>query len=237
MAGKDYYVVLGVPRTETVAGIRAAYRALAKRFHPDHGGDHATHAFQEISEAYEVLSDPARRRAYNQTLRAAQEPAGGPLPTRAAARPRPAPLVSEEPAVSIPSPSESIWPSFEAFEARLLGRFTGMAVPKSERLEGLNMDLLLTADEAARGLVLRLALPTVHRCPACSGSGFDWPFPCGMCDRQVVVQEDEVVRVRVPAGVGTGTVLEAPLRNLGVQNLVLRFHVSVTGTRDPQPLW
>jgi molecular chaperone DnaJ len=70
---KDYYRVLGVSRTETYTGIRAAYRALARRFHPDHVGEQGKPQFQEICEAYEVLADPTRRREHNQSLQVAEE--------------------------------------------------------------------------------------------------------------------------------------------------------------------
>jgi molecular chaperone DnaJ len=228
MPAKDYYLVLGVARTETEGGIRAAYRALAKRLHPDHGGEQATQAFQDINEAYEVLSDPGRRRAHNHSLRAAEERAPAQVPVRPR-RARAEPLVHQAPAVSILSEPASIWPSFEALADRWFRNFTGV--------EGLNMDLVLTPEEAARGLALRVRVPAVRSCPACGGSGFDWAFPCALCDRQGVVQDDELVTVRIPGGARSGSVLEVPLAELGVGNLVLRFHVSVTGDREPVPLW
>ena len=63
----DFYVVLGVPRTATVMDIKRAYRKLARRFHPDiNPGDQvAALRFKEITEAYETLSDPERRRRYD----------------------------------------------------------------------------------------------------------------------------------------------------------------------------
>jgi molecular chaperone DnaJ len=63
----DYYVVLGVSRTATVIEVKRAYRKLARRFHPDiNPGDHvAAGRFKEITEAYETLSDPERRRRYD----------------------------------------------------------------------------------------------------------------------------------------------------------------------------
>src|SRR5678810_1161839 len=73
MEGKTFYMVLGVSRTESTGGIRAAYRDLAKRLHPDVAGAGATGAFQEITQAYDVLSDPVRRREYNHELRRAEE--------------------------------------------------------------------------------------------------------------------------------------------------------------------
>jgi DnaJ domain len=53
MDGRTYYMILGVPRTESPGGIRSAYRGLAKKLHPDVAGEQATHAFQEITEAYD----------------------------------------------------------------------------------------------------------------------------------------------------------------------------------------
>ena len=68
MAIKNYYVVLGVHREVSDAGIRSAYKDLAKQFHPDRIGEHSTEAFQAISEAYQTLSDPEKRRLHNRLL-------------------------------------------------------------------------------------------------------------------------------------------------------------------------
>ena len=68
MEKKSYYVVLGVSRTETTSGIRAAYRDLVKKLHPDVAGASAVSAFREVTEAHEVLSDPSRRSEYDEQL-------------------------------------------------------------------------------------------------------------------------------------------------------------------------
>ena len=60
---KDYYGILGVPKTAPEAEIKRAYRRLASQHHPDKGGD--TARFQEIEEAYRVLSDSAARQEYD----------------------------------------------------------------------------------------------------------------------------------------------------------------------------
>src|SRR4026209_631131 len=65
MAIKNYYVVLGFHREVSDAGIRSAYKDLAKKLHPDRIGEHSTEAFQAISEAYQTLSDPEKRRSHN----------------------------------------------------------------------------------------------------------------------------------------------------------------------------
>ena len=64
MEYKDYYEILGVPRDADEKAIKRAFRKLAAKYHPDKGGDEAK--FKEINEAYEVLSDPEKRKLYDQ---------------------------------------------------------------------------------------------------------------------------------------------------------------------------
>ncbi len=64
--GRDYYEILGVPRNASQEDIQRAYRRLARAYHPDLNSDPvAEDRFKEISEAYNVLSDPATRRRYD----------------------------------------------------------------------------------------------------------------------------------------------------------------------------
>ncbi|HET8521645.1 MAG TPA: DnaJ domain-containing protein, partial [Thermomicrobiales bacterium] len=64
---KDYYKILGVSRAADEKSIRNAYRTLARKYHPDvnHGDKAAEERFKEIAEAYEVLSDSAKRKMYD----------------------------------------------------------------------------------------------------------------------------------------------------------------------------
>src|SRR5215213_4782480 len=68
MEYQDYYAVLGVPRTANEKEIRSAYRKLARKYHPDvNAGDKTNEdRFKDINEAYEVLSDPEKRKKYDE---------------------------------------------------------------------------------------------------------------------------------------------------------------------------
>ena len=76
---RDYYEVLGVPKNADEAALKKAYRTLAKKYHPDSnpGDAEAEKKFKEASEAYSVLSDPEKRRQYDQFGHAAFEGGAG----------------------------------------------------------------------------------------------------------------------------------------------------------------
>lgn len=78
MAKKDFYATLGVNKSVSVDGIKSAYRKLARKHHPDIDKSLGAEAkFKEISEAYQVLSDPGKRQTYDQFGSAAFEPGAG----------------------------------------------------------------------------------------------------------------------------------------------------------------
>ncbi len=180
MATKDYYLILGVSRTESESGIREAFRELAKRYHPDRVGPQSTRFFQDILEAYQLLSDPERRKHYNQGLHHAEgRMEVQPEPIIVGQWPRPEPLVPEP--LSALRGFQTIHPSFEALFERFRRNFTGLGVPKGER----------------------------------------------SCQEQGMIEEEETVRVQIPPLVRDGTILEVPIRGLGIHNFYLRLHIRI----------
>lgn len=119
----NYYVVLGVPYTESLDGIQKAYRRLAKECHPDHAGGKGAEKFHAIHEAYEVLSDINRRKAYDEALHARVQTIHvdpEPLLRPGGSRSRPEPLAK--------GPSEvrqarsHIWPGLIRHDVRQFAR-------------------------------------------------------------------------------------------------------------------
>jgi hypothetical protein len=185
---------------------------------------------------YVVLSVPptesasgirARRRLYDHSLREAE------LPSRPAAEvivsrpdwPKPEPLDPEP--RSLFRDYARISASLEELYERFARNFTRRGISKAERLQALTVDVVLSPDEALRGGVVAIAVPVFRRCSACGGSGQDWFFPCLWCRQQGFVEEEEAVEIELPRLLKSGTVVDVPLRELGIRNLVLRVHVRI----------
>lgn len=129
---KNYYVILGVEPDATLAAIKAAYRQLALEAHPDRLSHlppkeqaEAAGRMTDLNEAYRALSDAARRREYDESLRA---PSGGAGKAAAAAPsasdPPPAPAPPAPPPKA-PSPSRArVRPGGEEFASSLIGQFS-----------------------------------------------------------------------------------------------------------------
>jgi len=206
---RNCYVVLGIPRNETAQGIRNAYRNLAKTHHPDRAGPEATARFQDISRAYETLSHPDTRRSHDAALDAEARP-----------RRRGAPI-------TVLDSSARSQPSFDELQERFLRNFTGGWVPKSELVEGLNLEVILNSEEATYGVMLPLQVPTLQLCDRCDGTGFVWPFRCTACRQTGMLRVEETLPLVVPPLTPSGTIFEFPLDRLGIHNFFLRAHVVV----------
>lgn len=208
MPAKDYYLVLGVPRTACPRDIRSAFRGLAKFHHPDVAGPGGAPQFEEIAEAYATLSDPGRRRRYNEQL------------ARASARAEP--LVREP--IAVAQRPDTVRPSLDRLYEHLLQNLLGL--PKASRAEALNLDVVLSPEEARSGGGLPLSLPCFEVCRACGGQGHEWPWGCSHCDGRGWTQVRRHVEVRIPPIASEG-VIDVPLTDLGIRNLFLRLHLHI----------
>jgi molecular chaperone DnaJ len=227
MATKDYYLILGVSRGENFRGIQEAFRELAKIYHPDRAGPEGTRKFQDIQEAYEVLSDPEKRKLYNHGLPQDEVKINyHPEPIFSRPPSRPEPLVPRP--MSLLRDFETIQPSFEPLFERFVRNFTRQEIPKSEGLESLNVEVILTPEEAASGLTVPIGVPVFHICYQCGGSGRDWLFPCLECNAQGIIEAEETVSVHVPAMVRDRAVVEIPIHGLGIHNFYLRLHIRIS---------
>ena len=224
MVTKNYYWILGVSPEESAAVIHEAFRELAKKYHPDVVGPEGTQRFQDILEAYKHLSDPELRERYNRSLGRKTGEAIRPEPIVVRYK-GPEPLVTES--MSVSRAFQTVRPSMDEVFQRLLRNFTGIGVPKSERVEDLNLEVLLSPSEAAEGRVVPIGVPVFRPCPMCDGSGRNWLFPCTYCREEGVIEEEGTVRIRIPAMVRDGTVLESPIRGLGIHNFYIRLHIRI----------
>jgi molecular chaperone DnaJ len=227
MANDDHYIVLGVPRTTGPRGIREAFHDLALRYHPDRAGPESTRKFQDILEAYRVLSDARARASYDRGLHHARlEELYAWPPVVPVARGADIPLADEP--ISLLRDFHATFPSVDEIFERLLRNFTEVHVPKAERLRPLDLDLILTPDEATAGGSVSIGVPVFYRCEVCQGSGRDWLFPCLACGETGMVEREHPVRIRIPAMVRRGSTFEIPIRGLGIRNLYLRVRIQVS---------
>lgn len=224
MPFKNYYVILGVPREESQGGIRARYLDLVKSLHPDVAGQESTAALQDVTEAYEVLSDPLHRRRYNRELNERERSASGKAAPggRVDARSR-EPLAVRD--------FQTVRPSYDALFERLLRNFGAGHVPKSEHLEPLEFEVLMTPEEAAEGGSIPIEIPVFRTCRLCRGTGREWLYACSRCAGRGLAAEEEVIEIRFPPLGVTAAVFDVPLRGLGIANLYLRLHLRVSSVQ------
>ena len=222
MPAKNYYVVLGVSRDESSAGIRSAFHQLARRMHPDTAGPADTTRFQEINESYEILSDPDRRREHDRDFGAGEGVTEVPARRRLPGWP-----IVPEPISLFGQPGQTK-PSFDAFRERYLRNFTGRNMPKSERAESLTLDVALSPAEAFYGCTVPVGVPVFSACSECGGTGQVFLFRCLECAGSGLSEEQRELDVHVPPRVQRGTVLEVPIDMFGINNLYLRLRFSIS---------
>ena len=240
MAKRDYYEILEVSREETADGIKKSYRRLAVKYHPDKnpGDKTAEEKFKELGEAYEALSDPQKRGAYDQFGHAAFDPrqraqrggGGG----------------------GFHDPFDIFRDVFggagggSIFENLFGGQQADPSQP--QRGDDLRYDLEITLEEAALGCEKELSVTKLDKCESCSGSGAEvgsklktcvtcggrgqvltsrgifsiaqtcphckgagrlMEKPCKTCHGDGKKQKGSKIKLRIPAGVDAGSRLRS----------------------------
>lgn len=198
---RDYYQVLGLPRSASADDIKKAYRRLARQYHPDlhTGGKKAEmeKKFKELNEAHEVLSDPDKRKKYDQ-YGAEWEQAEAYERARQQAGAR-----GFSGGDTGAFGAENFSDIFEnLFGGRSRGGATrGFAVQG----EDLETEAELTLREVMTGVTKRVTLREPVSCPTCQGSGRLKGRTCPSCLGSGSVLESKTIEVRIPAGVQDGT--------------------------------
>jgi curved DNA-binding protein CbpA len=254
---RDYYVVLGVERGEPFDGIRRAFHELALRYHPDRAGEGATALFQDLVEAYRVLSDARTRAAYDRALKHAESAVGRAAPAPAIPVPfapkrdvpeplaawgfagaRAAPLDAwfqrsprHQTALARPQNTlRNVWvnpPDLGFVADRVRQNLRRRVPPEGEALEPLEVELILTEEQAAVGGGLTLEVPVFFPCETCRGAGELRGQRCPACDGATVLPEPRPLTVPIPPGVQDGGELELQLRGLGLHSLYVRVRARV----------
>jgi len=228
MSKRDYYEVLGVPRSASAEDIKGAFRKLARQYHPDVSQeDNSEERFKEINEAYAVLSEPDKRAAYDRFGHAGVQNMGG-----------------------VPDFTVDFSDLFEEF----FGGFGGFGRTSSRRARnaprrgadlqynvdltfeesifGVDKEIDITRDEVCEtcngagaepgtspvrctscngtGEVRQVrqtllgSMVQVSTCPACNGKGETISTPCHTCSGRGLVRKSRKKVVAIPAGVDNG---------------------------------
>ena len=229
MAKRDFYEILGVPKNASDDEIKKAYRKLAMKHHPDRNQGETSKAaevkFKEAKEAYEMLSDPQKRAAYDQHGHAGVDPnmRGGPG------------------AEGFGGFAEAFGDIFgDVFGGGRRGHGGGRQVYRGS---DLSYAMEVTLEEAANGKDAQIRIPswddcetchgtgakpgtkpitctTCHgagavqmrqgffsvqqTCPQCQGKGKIIPEPCTSCHGQGKIKKQKTLEVKIPAGIDDG---------------------------------
>lgn len=120
-------------------------------------------------------------------------------------------------------------PSLEEILDTYLRNYTGRNIPKSRRVQALNLEVVLSEEELREGAHLPLRVPIFEACPRCEGTGHAGFFTCDRCGGEGIMTGIHRIDVLIPAGTREGTVIPLSLRQLGVGNLWINLHVRVSG--------
>ena len=209
---RDYYHILGVPRTASADDIKKAFRRLARQYHPDlHAGAKKAEMekkFKELNEAQEVLTDPDKRKKYDQygadweqaqafekaRQQAGSQGSGGPW--------------GYEGNYTGQGGGGSGSEQFSDFFENLFGNRGRSGAGRSSAGmpgEDIETEVQLGLREVLTGVTKRLNLREPRTCSTCQGSGTVRGRSCATCQGTGVLTEYKTIEVRIPAGVQDGT--------------------------------
>ena len=208
---KDYYKVLGVAKEATTEEIKKTFRKLARKYHPDvnPGDKKAEEKFKEINEAYEVLSDPGKRKKYD-TLGPNWQEQFGPQfnrrtytnATNTANAYRSSPMDFDS--------NSGFSDFFEALFGRAnaaggTGSVRGQEAYRKRVGDNIEQPVEVTVREAYMGASRTFNIQSTEVCPVCRGTGDVSGRPCANCSGQGVLRNTKHIEVKIPAGVDTGS--------------------------------
>ncbi len=212
---KDYYEILGVPRTASDADIKKSFRKLAREYHPDVAKNkkQAEEKFKEINEAYEVLGDPAKRKKYDElganwsSGAEFRPPPGwesfgrGGFPGRG---PRGEEYEFHFGGTGFSDFFEQLFGS-RGRGAGGFGRAGGLGTEDlAERGADIEGDILVTLEEAMRGSVRSVSVRHAVPCEHCGGTGQRARHVCNVCGGTGQMAKTDTYQVKIPAGVTAG---------------------------------
>ncbi len=215
MAKRDYYEILGVSRDASDQDLKNAYRKLAMKYHPDRnpGDEEAEQTFKEIQEAYDVLKDSEKRRAYDRFGHSAFEGAGGMGGGDAGA-----------------AGFGSFADIFEEMFGDVFGgrRGGGGGQRTATRGADLRYNMTISLEQAFHGEKTQITVPTAVGCESCNGTGSEGgaePTSCGTCGGRGAVRQQQgffMIERPCPNCGGAGRVIKDPCKNCGGQGRVER---------------
>jgi molecular chaperone DnaJ len=229
-ARKDYYKALGVKKDASQDEIKKAYRKLARRYHPDRNPDDASSEsrFKEISEAYDVLGDPDKRKDYDRGQGSFAMPGGGPG--------------GFDPSAFGGGFSDILSNLFGGGGGAGTGRGGRGGRPRPTPGRDLETEVTISFDQAISGAQVQLAVPTSQMCPTCHGSGArpgTSPTICPVCNGRGVETEGQgLFSIAQPCSRchGSGTIIEDPCPTCsgsGATRTVKKYRANIpAGVKD-----
>ena len=202
MAKEDYYELLGVARNASDSDIKKSFRRLAMKFHPDRNTDNpnAEEQFKKVKEAYDVLSDPQKRAAYDQFGHAGVDPSMGG-------------------AGGFGFSGDSFSDIFSDVFGDIFGGGKRRGGGRAQRGADLRYNLELTLEDAVAGTEVKIRVPTWNTCQECGGSGAkkgSGPVTCTTCQGHGAIRMQQgffSVQQTCPACRGTGQQIKDPCRS------------------------